>query len=435
MSVETIGFVGVLCLFVLLILRMPVGIALLVVGTVGTALLSNTRVAFSVLADETWVVVTKPTLVVIPLFILMGNLASVSGLSRNLYDAAYAWIGHWRGGLASATLLGCGGFAALSGSSVASALTMGRVALPEMKRFAYDDRLATGAVAAGGTLGILIPPSTGFIVYAILTEQSIGQLFIAGVVPGILMLALFVLAVGIITSIWPERGPKGPRASIAERALSLGRAAPLLLIVVLSIGGIYGGVFTPSEAAGVGAVMTGIVALARRSLSLSSVRTVLLRTVKTTAATYLILIGAHVFTPFLARSRLPGILSESLLDIGLGPYGTLLAILAVLIVLGMFLEGLAMLVLTLPIIFPIVIGLGFDPIWFGVLIVIVLEMSLITPPVGLNVFLVKVIAPEVPLGHIFRGILPFWVMMLVMIIIVITVPQVALYLPQSMYGP
>ena len=260
----------------------------MVVGTVGIWAMTNLTVALSTLGDETWVVVTQSTLIVIPLFILMGNIASVSGMSRNLYDAAYAFIGHWRGGLAGATILGCGGFAALSGSSVASALTMGRVALPEMERFKYDNRLATGAVAAGGTLGILIPPSTGFIVYAILTEESIGQLFMAGILPGLLLMIFFVFTVVVLCGINPSLGPSGEKTSLKERFESLGAATPLLTIVVATIGGIYLGIFTPVEAAGVGAVLTGIVAIIRKKFSVATSVEVLLRTVKTTAMTYLI---------------------------------------------------------------------------------------------------------------------------------------------------
>ena len=433
MSIEAIGLLGILALFLLLALRMPVGLALIVVGTVGIWAMSNLSVALSTLGDETWVIVTQSTLTVIPMFILMGNIASVSGMSRNLYDAAYAFIGHWRGGLAGATIIGCGGFAAVSGSSVASALTMGRVALPEMDRFSYDNRLATGSVAAGGTLGILIPPSTGFIVYAILTEESIGQLFIAGILPGFLLMVFFLVTVFAVCKRHPEMGPAGRKTPVRERFLALADAAPLITVVLITIGGIYLGVFTPVEAAGVGAVLTSMVAIVRRKISLPTAKTVLLRTVKTTAMTYLILIGAHIFTPFLARSRLPDVLVEGLIGMGLGAYGTLIIVLIALIILGTFLEGLAMLVLTLPIIFPIILALGFDPIWFGVLMVIVLEMGLITPPVGLNVFLVKMIAPEVPLLRIFRGIVPFWFAMLAILVLLVAFPEIAVYLPQQMF--
>jgi len=433
MSGEMIGVWGIVALFVLLALRTPVSIAMILVGTAGIAILNNERAALATLGGETWVILTNPTLTVIPLFILMGNLASASGMSRNLYDAAYAWVGHWRGGLASATIVGCSGFAALSGSSVASAITMGRVALPEMERFRYDNRLATGAVAAGGTLGILIPPSTGFIIYAVLTEESIGRLFIAGILPGILLAILFIITITLLTTWRAGYGPAGPRSGLRHRLATLVAAGPLIGIIAVTIGGIYIGAFTPMEAAGVGAVLAFAVALARRSLSWASTGQILLATVRTSAMSYMILIGAHVFSPFLARSQLPDLLTESVMALGFGPYGTLALILLAFIILGTFLEGFAMLVLTLPIVFPLIVGLGFDPIWFGVLMVIVLEMGLITPPVGVNVFVVKSIAPGVSMNRVFAGIAPFWVAMLVCLAILVAFPEIALFLPDHMF--
>lgn len=433
MEAEAVGAYGVVALFVLLALRTPVAIAMILVGTAGITILTNERAALATLSGETWVIVTNPTLTVIPLFILMGNLASASGMSRNLYDAAYAWVGHWRGGLASATIVGCGGFAALSGSSLASALTMGRVALPEMARFRYDPRLSTGAVAAGGTLGILIPPSTGFIVYAVLTDESIGRLFMAGVIPGLLLMVLFIGSITLLAAWRPHYGPAGPRASLRGRCTTLVAASPLLTIMLVTIGGIYVGAFTPTEAAGVGAVLAGLVGLARRALSWQSIKGTLLHTVRTSAMTYLILVGAHVFSPFLARSHLPELLTDTMIGLGLGAYGTLAIILLAFIVLGTFLEGFAMLVLAVPIVFPIVLALGFDPVWFGVLVVIVLEMGLITPPVGLNVFLVKSIAPDVAMGRIFAGITPFWLAMLVCLALLVAFPEFALFLPGTMF--
>jgi tripartite ATP-independent transporter DctM subunit len=434
MSLELAGVAGILVLLLLLALRMPVGIAMMVVGTAGIALLANERAALSTLANEAIAITTKVELLVIPLFILMGNLATASGLSRNLYDAAYAWVGARRGGLASATVLGCAGFSALCGSSVASAVTVGRVALPEMQRHRYDPGLATGTVAAGGTLGILIPPSAGFVIYAILTEQSIGQLFIAGILPGLLLTGLFVLTVWLLVARDPALGPPGPRLPRAERLAALAGAGPILFVMVGTIGGIYGGVFTPTEAAAVGAVLTLLIALARRGLTLASAGQVLADTARTTAMIYVILVGAHVFGPFLARTGLPGALSDWMIGLGLGPYGTLALILLALILLGCFLEGFAMLVLTLPILFPTVVALGFDPIWFGVVMVIVLEMGLITPPVGVNVFVVKSIAREVPLARMFRGVLPFWGAMMVCVLLLVAVPQIATFLPQTMFG-
>jgi tripartite ATP-independent transporter DctM subunit len=434
MSLELAGVAGILALLLLLALRMPVGIAMMVVGTAGIALLANERAALATLANEAIAITTKTELLVIPLFILMGNLATASGLSRNLYDAAYAWVGARRGGLASATVLGCAGFSALCGSSVASAVTVGRVALPEMRRHGYDAGLATGTVAAGGTLGILIPPSAGFVVYAILTEQSIGQLFIAGILPGLLLTALFVLTVWLVTARDASLGPPGPRLPRAERIAALAGAGPILFVMVGTIGGIYAGMFTPMEAAAVGAVLTLLIALARGGLPLAAAREVLADTARTSAMIYMILVGAHVFGPFLARTGLPAALSEWMIGLGLGPYGTLALILFVLIVLGCFLEGFAMLVLTLPILFPTVVALGFDPIWFGVVMVIVLEMGLITPPVGVNVFVVKSIVPEVPLARMFRGVLPFWAAMVVCVLLLVAVPQIATFLPQTMFG-
>ncbi|MEM8588489.1 MAG: TRAP transporter large permease [Pseudomonadota bacterium] len=434
MSPELIGILGIVALFVLLALRMPVAVALMIVGTGGIALLSNSRAALATLGSETFVIATKIELTIIPLFVLMGNLASQSGLSRNLYDAAYAWVGHWRGGLASATVVGCSGFAALSGSSVASAITMGRVALPEMKRYEYDNRLATGSVAAGGTLGILIPPSTGFVIYAILTEESIGRLFMAGILPGLLLTGLFIVTITLLTMWRPSYGPAGPQTQFGEKLIALAKAGPLLAIIAITIGGIYGGVFSPMEAAGVGALLTLAVALYRRSLTWGSFGKILLQTVRISAMSYLILIGAHVFSPFLARTDIPGLLTEALIGLGLGSYGTLIIILVAFIILGTFLEGFAMLVLTLPIVFPLILALGFDPIWFGVIMVIVLEMGLITPPVGVNVFVVKSIAPGVPMGRIFAGIAPFWFAMLACLIILLIAPQIVLLLPDTMFG-
>lgn len=432
MSGATIGFLGILALFILLALRIPVAFAMFIVGFLGIVALDSVRAAMSLLASESFTLASSPELVVIPLFILMGNVASTTGMSRKLYDAAYAIIGQFRGGLASATVIGCGGFAALSGSSVASALTMGKVALGQMERFKYNDRLSTGVVAAGGTLGILIPPSTGFVIYAILTEQSIGRLFLAGVLPGILLLSLFVLMVTAITWVKPEYGPAGPATNFAEKARALAGAGPIVAIILLTIGGIYGGLFSPVEAAAVGAGAVILIGIATRTLSLLALWQAGRDAVVTTATVMLILIAAHMINPFLALSHIPSAVGDLLSALGLGVTGTLILILAIYLVLGCFLEGFAMLVLTLPIFFPIVLELGIDPIWFGVLTVLTLEMGLISPPVGINVFIVKSVAPRVPLGEIFRGVLPFWLMMIVTVAILIVFPQIVTFLPDTM---
>ncbi len=434
MSIEAIGFVGIAALLVLLVLRIPVAFAMFLVGFIGIWLLNGWNAAMGLLSSETFTLASSPELVVVPLFILMGNVASATGMSRQLYNAAYAIIGHVRGGLASATVIGCGGFAALSGSSVASALTMGKVSLAEMERFDYDPRLSTGVVAAGGTLGILIPPSTGFVIFAILTEQSIGRLFLAGVFPGLLLLTLFVLTVTLICWVRPSAGPRGPRTSKSEKLVALTGALPILLVIVVTIGGIYGGLFSPVEAAGVGAALVILYGIATRRLSLAALWQAARSSVVTTATVMLILIAAHMINPFLALSQVPAYVGEALVSLQIPVLGTLALMLLMYLILGCFLEGFAMLVLTLPIFFPVVLQLGIDPIWFGVLVVLTLEMGLISPPVGINVFIVKSVAPKVPLGDIFRGVVPFWVAMLVTLGVLIAFPQISLFLPDTMFN-
>ena len=434
MSSAALGTIGVGILLVLLILRIPVAFAMFLVGFVGIWILNGWASAMGLLASESFTLASSPELVVVPLFILMGNVASATGMSRQLYDAAYAIVGQVRGGLASATVIGCGGFAALSGSSVASALTMGKVSLGQMDRFNYDKRLSTGVVAAGGTLGILIPPSTGFVIYAILTEQSIGRLFLAGVLPGLLLLSAFLTTVALICWLRPAAGPKGPKTTMQEKVRAVGAALPIMLVILLTIGGIYGGFFSPVEAAGVGAGAVIIYGFATRTLAVKALFLAAKDSVVTTATVMLILIAAHMINPFLALSHIPTAVGEALAALNLSVLGTLAVILLVYLVLGCFLEGFAMLVLTLPIFFPVVTQLGVDPIWFGVLVVLTLEMGLISPPVGINVFIVKSVAPTVPLGDIFRGVIPFWIAMLMTLIILIAFPQISLFLPTTMFG-
>ncbi|CUB02943.1 TRAP transporter large permease [Marinomonas fungiae] len=434
MSASMIGMLGILIMFVLLVLRVPVAFAMFAVGFAGITILDSSRSAFSLLASESFTLASSPELVVIPLFILMGNVASVTGMSQRLYDAAYAIIGQFRGGLASATVIGCGGFAALSGSSVASALTMGKVALGQMDRFNYNTRLSTGVVAAGGTLGILIPPSTGFVIYAILTEQSIGRLFLAGVLPGILLLLLFIVMIMVICYFKPDFGPAGPKTNLQEKSKAILGAGPIVAVILLTIGGIYGGLFSPVEAAAVGAGFVILVGFVSRSLNIRMLWKAARDAVVTTATVMLILIAAHMINPFMALSHIPTAVGEFLSMLDLGVTGTLILILMIYLVLGCFLEGFAMLVLTLPIFFPIIMQLGIDPIWFGVLTVLTLEMGLISPPVGINVFIVKSVAPNVELGDIFRGVLPFWLMMILAVALLMAFPQIVLVLPNTMFG-
>lgn len=450
-SMTLLGILGLVALFVLLALRMPVGLSMLAVGLVGTVVANanqfinvgmasdqawarGLRIAYSNVSGETFEAASNYNLLVIPMFVLMGTLAGVSGMSNDLFTMAYRWMGHLRGGLASATIAACAGFAALSGSSLASAVTMGRVALPEMKRYKYADGLATGSVAAGGTLGFLIPPSGGMIIYAVLTEQSIGRLFMAGVFPGIILTLLFIGAIYLVVLRKPEAGPRGEKSSWPERKASALAALPILSVVILTIGGMYTGFFTPVEASAVGAFFTFVVAAFRRSLSPSAMKTVVLQTMNATATVFLIIIGAFVFIPFMSLTEVPSQLVTLLTSLPIGELGVLLIIIAVYIFLGMFLESLAMLVLTIPVVIPIAIGLEWDLIWFGIIVVIVLEMGMISPPVGINVFIVKSIAPEVPMGTIFRGIWPFWFAMALMIVLLIIFPQIALFLPETLVG-
>ena len=450
-SMTLLGILGLLVLFVLLALRMPVALSMLGVGFVGTIIANANKflalgmsgeqawgrgwkIAFSNIAGETFEAASNYNLLVIPMFVLMGNLAGVSGLSSDLFNTAYRWLGHLRGGLASATIAACAGFAALSGSSLASAVTMGRVALPQMKKYKYEDGLATGSVAAGGTLGFLIPPSGGMIIYAVLTEQSIGRLFMAGIIPGILLTLLFIGAIYLVVARRPESGPPGEKSSLKERLASLRLALPIVAVVVVTIGGMYTGFFTPVEASAVGAFLTFVVALVRRSLNWEKLRRVVIDTLSATATVFLIIIGAFVFIPFMSLTELPAQIVTLLTSLPIGSLGILLIIILIYMFLGMFLEGIAMLVLTIPVVIPIAMGLGWDLVWFGIIVVVVLEMGMISPPVGINVFVVKSIAPEVPMGTIFRGIWPFWFAMAILLLLLVFFPQIALFLPQALVG-
>jgi tripartite ATP-independent transporter DctM subunit len=429
---DLVGVIGVLAMLLLLALHMPIGTAMLLVGVVGYAVLNGIPSALSILATYPYQYAAVYDLAVIPLFVLMGNAASVSGMARDLFTAAYAWFGHWRGGLATATIAACAGFAAVSGSSVASAVTMGKVCLPEMRRYNYDHRLSTGTIAAGGTLGILIPPSTAFVIYGILTEQSIGRLLLAGILPGLLLTAIFMATIAIWTRLRPEIGPAGLRSTWQERRQATGKAGPMLTVVLITIGGLYAGIFTVNEAAAVGGFLALIYAWWKKSLGGGNLRDVLVETVRTTATVFLILIGAQIFGPFLALSGLPEHLAGLVSGLELPRVAILTIVLLVYLALGTFLEGFSMLVLTLPVVIPIMNALGYDLIWFGVIMVIVLEMGLIDPPVGINVFVIKGLVPDVPMSEIFIGIVPFWFAMMAGIAILVAFPEIALIIPNSM---
>ena len=419
-------------LFVLLAGGMPIGFAMGLSAFLGTLLLIDAGAALALLGQTAYETALTYNLSVIPMFVLMGYIAGEAGLSEGLYRACNAWLGHRRGGLALATIGGCGAFAAICGSSFATAATMAQIALPEMRRYKYSDKLATGALAAGGTIGILIPPSVIMVIYGLLTETSISALFLAGIVPGILTVAGFMLAITIMTRIDPSLGPPAARTPMRERFRRLrsvwGRAALFLLV----IGGLYLGVFSPTEAASIGAVGAFLLGLVNRRSPRQLLATTLIDTVKTTAMIFTVLIGAILFNNFLILASVPTLVSDWIGALPLGKTAILLVIVGMYFILGCLLDSLAMILLTIPIVFPIVKALGYDPVWFGIIIVMVVELGLITPPIGMNVFVIKGIAKEVPLEDIFRGVTPFIIAQVILISVLIAFPQLALWLPSTM---
>ncbi len=426
--VGTLVFVG---LFILLILTVPIGFAMGICGLVGMAMIIGWSPALSLFGTTVYETTVTYDLSIVPLFVLMGSVASRSGLSSELYRAFNAWFGAFRGGLALATIGACGAFAAICGSSVATAATMSQVALPEMEKYDYADSLATGSVAAGGIIGILIPPSVVLVLYGILTETSIGDLFIAGMAPGLLTVAGFMLVISIVTRIWPNMGPAGEKKTFAEKISALGQTWAILLLFILVIGGIYFGVFTPTEAAGVGAVGAFGISALRRRLTFANSYAALLETVQTTAMIFSVLIGALTLNNLMVFSGIAAALSNYVGGLDMSPMLVMAIILLIYLVLGCFLDALAMILLTVPIFFPIVINLGFDPVWFGVIVVMVVELGLITPPIGMNVFVIKGMAPQVKLSAIYVGVLPFVAAQLLLIVAVFLLPEIALWLPET----
>jgi tripartite ATP-independent transporter DctM subunit len=427
-----IGISGILLMLVLLLLRMNIGFTMGIVGFAGFALLTSFGAGISMIGMVTYKTGASYTLTVIPLFILMGLFSNFSRMGYDLYQTVYRWIGFLPGGLAMATVVACAGFAAISGSSLATAAIMGMVALPEMKRFNYDSALATGCVAAGGTLGILIPPSTIMIIYGILTEQPIGALFIAGILPGILLTLLFLLTIYLLTRRNPLLAPAGPRFPWKERFLALKNTGSVIFLFALVIGGLYTGWFSPTEAAGVGAFGAFAIAAIKGRLTGNNLLSSLRETALTTAMVFTILIGANILGYFMTVSQIPESLCGWIVSLGLNRYMVMSIICIIYIILGCLMEGMAIMVLTLPVVFPLVLQMGFDPIWFGVMVTLFIEMGLITPPVGVNVFVISGIAKDIPMYTIFRGIVPFFFAMVICMIILIIFPQIALFLPQTM---
>ena len=429
MIVPVLGFV---ILFILLFLGLPIGWGMMIIGTVGFALLVDWQPALSMAAQLTYDTAANYSLTVLPLFILMGNLINMAGLSRDLYNAADAFIGHRRGGLAMATIVACGGFSALCGSSMATAAAMSRVSLPSMRRFGYDDSLAAGSIASGGTLGILIPPSVILVIYGILTNTDIGKLFAAGILPGLLGICLYVLAVGVVTARRPQLGPPGARKTVREKLTALRNVAMLTLLFALIMGGIYGGIFTPTEAAGIGAGGALLLALKRRGFNGRLFWSVAVESTRTTAMMFALVIGALIFNNFITVAGLPDYLIAMIEAASLPPLGVIALICVIYLVLGCVLESMSMVLLTVPVFYPLVQSLGFDLIWFGIIVVVVTEISLITPPIGLNIFVVKAMIPDLKVSSIVRGVMPFVAADLVRLALLILVPSIVLLIPASM---
>ncbi len=432
MSGDAVAVIGFITLFVLMLLRVPIGMAMGLVGVGGFAYLSGSGPALKIVGHTTMRTVTDFNFAVIPLFLLMGSLASTSGMSRELFRGANAFVGHLRGGLGIATIAACGGFAAICGSSVATAATFSRVAYPEMRRYGYPQGFATGVIAAGGTLGIMIPPSTVFAVYGLITEQDVGKLFVAGIIPGVLAIVMYMATISVIGILRPGVLPAGQRHTWRERLDGIKEIWATTLLFAFVIGGIYGGMFTATEAAAMGAGGAFLIGLARRRLSREDVLRSLLEATRTTAAVFTVLIGALLFGYFLTITQTPQKITEFLGALGLGRYGILAIIMLMYLVLGCLMDALAMIILTIPIIFPLIKSLGFDPIWFGVLVVMTVELGLIHPPVGMNIFVIKSVIDDVKISTIFYGVLPFIITDIIRLIILIMFPVIALWLPSRM---
>ena len=428
------GLLGLLLMMVLAFVRIPISFAMGLVGIIGYAYMRdwNWTVAGAMVQTKIYETGRNYTLSVVPLFILMGNLVTRAGMSQELFRAAYAFIGHLRGGLAMATVWASAGFGGICGSSIATAATMAKVAYPSMKRFGYSDQLAAGTVAAGGTLGIMIPPSTIMIIYGVFTETNIGKLFAAGVLPGILGAVLLCLAIVYTTWRHPSWGPPGPRSSWGERWLALKDVWGVAALFLFVMGGIYGGLFTATEGAGMGAM--GALAFAgwRRALTWKTLYAALLESARTTSMLFLILIGALMFAEFVNITSMPGDLKNLVTRLGLSPLMVVAAICAIYVVLGTAMEELSMVLLTMPVFFPLVVHLGLDPVWFGIIIVCVVEIGLISPPVGMNMFVLKTLLPQVSTATVFRGVMPFVWADVIRLAILVAFPIISLWLPRMM---
>lgn len=431
---QAFGLIGLTVLGVLIFCGVNIGAAMAVTAVWGMSHLIDPDAGLSLIAMTSHAVASNYVWSVGPLFMMMGLFVAAAGFSRDVYRTAYAWLGHSPGGLASATISACGAFAAVVGDSLTGVVTMGTIGLPEMKKYKYDVKLATGAICAGGTVGILIPPSLGFIIYGIIVEESIGKLFMAGIVPGIILIGLMIALVNIRCRLNPELGPRGAVAPFRRKVVSLKDSFGVLFLFLIVIGGIYSGIFTPNEAGAIGAFCALAIGLGMRRMSLAGLRDAVLGSIGLAAMVFFIFIYAIALSQFLAVTQLPVTLAEYVAGLDASPYVTLSIILLTYLVLGCVMNALPVVILTLPIVFPTIKALGFDPIWFGVLLVMMVEIGQITPPIGMSVFALAGIAKDVPMYTIFRGVLPFWLVMVLTVVLVMIFPQLALFLPELMMG-
>jgi C4-dicarboxylate transporter DctM subunit len=430
MDLVLIGILGIIVLlFVLFFLGMPVGFAMAVVGFCGFSYVVSFKAALNMAGTDLWITFSKYGLTVIPLFVFMGYLAFSAGIAERLYNAAYKWVGHWPGGLAIATIGADELFAAICGSNTATAATMGAIALPQMKKYNYDTRLSSGTVVTGGTLGTVMPPSVVIIVIGLQTEQSIARLFLGGILPAILLGMLFVLTILVLCRLNPTFGPPGPKTSFTEKIKSLTGVIEALAIFVLVIGGLFIGFFTPTEAGAVGVFCTFIVALAARRLTWNGLRNAILETLKISCMVFVLVTGAIIFGRFLAVTRIPFMVADYAASLPVSPYVILAFVLMVYLIGGCVMDALGFLVLTIPIFFPLGIALGFDPIWYSIILTMVTTLGAITPPVGVNIYVVKALAPEIGIGTIFKSVSFFLLACIVSMVILIVFPQIVLFIP------
>lgn len=425
MSSSLIGFICIAAMLVMIAVRMPIALAMAATGFIGFSSIVAFQPAMAILESGPFETLSNYSFSPIPMFILMGVFASKARMSQELFEGARTLFGSWRGGMALAGVTSCGIFSAISGSSMATAASMSRVALPEMEKNGYAKSLASGTLAAGGTLGIMIPPSIALLLYALITEQSVGEMFIAGVIPGLLGLVLYCVAIAIVVALKPELAQPGEATTVREKLAGLKGLVPFTMIFALIIGGIYGGFFTPTEAASVGAAGTFFIALFR-GMKFAQFKEAVEETLFTSAMIFFMIIGAEIFGYFLSVSRISFELVEIVDSLQLSPYMILFAVLILFVLLGCVMDSIAMLLLTVPVVYPLVQAAGFDPIWFGIIAVITVELGLITPPVGMNVFVIKSVAPDIPIKEIFKGVFPFVLSDLVRLALIIAFPVLAL---------